>query len=76
MIVKTGCGTDGALHSSSSISPFSSSAAVILSGFLHSFPGQVAAAAVFGLTYGGYCTSVIVYLRWGRVVSVSCPQLE
>ena len=56
--------------------PSSSPAAVILSGFLHSFPGQVAAAAVFGLTYGGYCTSVIVYLRWGRVVSVSCPQLE
>ena len=76
MIVKTGCGTDGALHSTSSISPFSSPAAVILSGFLHSFPGQVAAAAVFGLTYGGYCTSVIVYLRWGRVVRVSCPQLE
>ena len=44
-------------------------AAVILSGFLHSFPGQVAAAAVFGLTYGGYCTSVIVFLRWGEVIS-------
>lgn len=40
--------------------PFS---AIIMLGYLHGIAGQMICSTVFGLTYGGYCTSVMVYLK-------------
>ena len=37
--------------------------AIISSGYCHHMDGQLVCAALFGLTYGGYCTSAILHLR-------------
>ena len=37
--------------------------AIIISAYLHGILVQIICSSVFGLTYGGYCTSAIVYLK-------------